>query len=78
MSSEHKNPKSAHAALKLSDTQLVLLSAAAQRNDHCLAATPNLKGGAAQNFAEKLIAAGLVREIKAPNGSISARTRTPG
>jgi hypothetical protein len=69
MSSEHKDPKSARPALKLSDTQLVLLSAAAQRDDHCLSATQKLKGGAAQKVAEKLIAAGLVREVKAKSGA---------
>ncbi len=54
---------------KLSDTQLVLLSAAAQRDDHCLTPTPNLKGGAAQKVADRLIAAGLVREIKGKPGA---------
>ena len=68
MSNEHKRPKSARSA-KLSDTQLVLLSAAAQRDDHCLTATAKPKGGAAQNVADKLIAAGLVKEIKAKIGT---------
>jgi uncharacterized protein DUF3489 len=61
--------KSLGSALKLSDTQLVLLSAAAQRDDRCLTATPKLKGGAAQKVAEKLIAAGLVKQIKAKAGT---------
>jgi hypothetical protein len=69
MSNEHKILKPAHAALKLTDTQLVLLSAAAQRDDHCLTAAPNLKGGAAQKVVQKLIAAGLVREIRAKSGT---------
>ena len=69
MSNEHKSPKSARATLKLNDAQLVLLSAAAQRDDHCLVATPNLRGGAAQKVAKKLIAASLVREIKAKTGA---------
>jgi hypothetical protein len=69
MSNQSKDPKSTQQALKLSDTQLVLLSAASQRDDHCLMATPNLKGGAAQKIAERLIAAGLVREIKAKTGA---------
>ena len=69
MSNQRNNPKSRGSALKLSDTQLVLLSAAAQRDDHCLTATPNLKGRAAQKVAEKLIAAGLVREVKAKTGA---------
>jgi hypothetical protein len=53
---------------KLTDTQLVLLSAASQREDRCLIAAKNLKGGAAQKVAAKLLAAGLVREIKAKPG----------
>ena len=53
---------------KLTDTQLVLLSAASQREDRCLIAPKNLKGGAAQKVAAKLLAAGLVREIKAKPG----------
>ena len=69
MSNEHDNRNSRELAHKLSDTQLVLLSAAAQRDDHCLTTTPKLKGGAARNVAEKLIAAGLVEEIKAKAGA---------
>ena len=69
MSNEHDNRNSRESAHKLSDTQLVLLSAAAQRDDHCLTTTPKLKGGAARNVAEKLIAAGLVEEIKAKAGT---------
>jgi hypothetical protein len=44
-------------SIKLTDTQLLTLSAAAQREDRCIAAPPNLKGAAAQKFA-KLVAAG--------------------
>ena len=51
--------------IKLTDTQLVILSAAAQREDRCLVATPTLKGGAAQRVAKKLISSGLVKEVKA-------------
>jgi len=53
---------------KLTDTQLVILSAASQREDRCLVAPKNLKGGAAQKVAAKLLAAGLVREIKTKTG----------
>lgn len=53
---------------KLTDTQLVLLSAASQREDRCLVPPKNLKGGAAQKVAAKLLATGLVREIKAKTG----------
>ena len=52
VSNERKIPKFVRSARKLSDTQLVLLSAASQRDDHCLATTPKLKGGAAQKVAE--------------------------
>jgi hypothetical protein len=34
-------------SIKLTDTQLVMLSAAAQREDRCLVALPKLKAGAA-------------------------------
>jgi hypothetical protein len=53
---------------KLTDTQVAILSAASQREDRCLIAPPNLKGGAAQKVAAKLLAAGLVRETKAKTG----------
>jgi hypothetical protein len=52
-------------SIKLTDTQLVMLSAAAQREDRCLVAPPTLKGGAAQRAAKKLISYGLVKETKA-------------
>ena len=50
---------------KLTDTQIVMLSAAAQRDDQCLVAPRNLKGGAAQKVATKLIEVGLAKEIHA-------------
>ena len=56
-------------SIKFTDTQLLTLSAAAQREDRCIAAPPNLKGAAAQKFAAKLVAAGLVEEIKAKPGA---------
>jgi hypothetical protein len=56
-------------SIKLTDTQLVMLSAAAQREDRCLAPSKNLKGEAAQKVAAKLVAAGLVKEIKAKPGT---------
>jgi hypothetical protein len=52
-------------SVKLTDTQLVLLSAAAQRKDRCLVASETLKGGAAQKVAKKLISVGLAKETKA-------------
>ena len=56
-------------SIKLTDTQLMMLSAAAQRNDRCLVAAPNLKVAAAQKIAGKLISAGLVKEIRAKAGA---------
>ncbi len=56
-------------SIKLSDTQLAMMRAAAQRDDRCLTPSPTLKDGAAQKVAAKLIAAKLVREIKAKAGT---------
>ena len=54
--------------IKLTDAQHLMLNAAAQREDRILAMPPNLKGGVAQKVAAKLIAAGLVKEVKAKSG----------
>src|ERR1700727_2735851 len=56
-------------SIRLTDTQIVMLSAAAQRDDRCLVAPRNLKGGAGQKVAAKLIGGGLVKEIKAKPGA---------
>jgi hypothetical protein len=55
--------------IRLTDTQLLTLSAAAQRDDRSIAAPPKLKGAAALKFATRLVAAGLVKEVKAKPGS---------
>jgi hypothetical protein len=55
--------------IRLTHTQLLTLSAAAQRDDRCIAAPPKLKGAAALKFATRLVAAGLVKEVKAKPGS---------
>jgi hypothetical protein len=66
-------------SIKLTDTRLMMLSAAAQRNDRCLVAAPNLKAATAQKIASKLIGAGLVREIRAKAGVPSGGATTmPG
>ena len=52
-------------SVELTDTQLVLLGAAAQREDLFLIAPPTLKGATAQKVARKLIAVGIVKEVKA-------------
>jgi hypothetical protein len=56
-------------SIKLTDTQLIMLSAAAQRDDRCVTAPKTLKGGAAQKVAAKLIAAGLAKEIRGKAGA---------
>ena len=56
-------------SIKLTDTQLIMLSAAAQRDDRCLVASRNLRGGAAQRVVAKLVASGLVKEIRAKAGA---------
>ena len=56
-------------SIKLPDTQLVILSAAAQREDRCLTMPKSLKGSSAQKVSSKLLATGLVREIRAKQGA---------
>jgi hypothetical protein len=56
-------------SIKLTETQIVMLNAAAQREDRCLIAHPSLKGGAAQKVAAKLIGGRLAKEIKAKPGA---------
>src|SRR5258708_38904595 len=66
-------------SIKLTDTQLVLMGAAAQRKDLCLVAPPTLKGATAQKVARKLISAGLVKEVKAKaSGPIWRRDEESG
>ena len=52
-------------SIKLTDTQLVLLGAAAQRKDLFLVAPPTLNFASAQKVASKLISLGFVKEVKA-------------
>ena len=56
-------------SIKFTDTQLVILSAAAQREDRCLTIPKSLKGSAAQKVSSKLLAEGFVREIRAKPGA---------
>jgi Protein of unknown function (DUF3489) len=51
------------------DTQLMLLSAASQRDDHCLVPPTGPKRGQAQKAIVKLLEAGIVKEIKAKTGA---------
>ena len=52
-------------ATKLTDTQMKILHAASLREDCCLTPIPLAQGAQAVKIGEKLIAAGLVREMKA-------------
>ena len=54
--------------MKLTDTQLVLLSAAAQRQDGAVEIGPKLKGSAAQKVLGRLLNERLVEEIPAEGG----------
>src|SRR5262249_39097077 len=49
------------------DTQLVILSAASQREDRGVELPPNLKGGAAHKVVSKLLGEGLLEEVAAGN-----------
>ena len=52
-------------SIKLSDTQLVLLSAASQRVDHNLTPPSGARLASAKKAAAKLLKEGLVREVRA-------------
>jgi len=56
-------------SIKLTDTQIFMLSAAAQREDRSLTPPENLKGAALHKVAAKLIAAGIVKEIQTKGGT---------
>jgi uncharacterized protein DUF3489 len=49
----------------LTDTQLVILSAASQRDDCAVELPTNVKGQAARKVVDKLIRAGLLEEVRA-------------
>jgi uncharacterized protein DUF3489 len=52
-------------SVKLTDAQLVMMSAAAQRKDRCLTAPATIKGAALSKVSGKLAKLGLAREIEA-------------
>jgi hypothetical protein len=56
-------------SIKFNDTQLVLLSAASQRDDHCLVPPAGPRRGQVQKATAKLVEAGLLKEIKAKAGA---------
>src|SRR5438034_11302288 len=51
--------------MKLSDTQLLILSSASQRNDHAAVLPANLKGSAAKKVVDKLLNEKLLQELRA-------------
>jgi hypothetical protein len=56
-------------SVKFTDAQLVMMSAAAQRKDHCLSAPATIKGAALSKVGVKLAKLGVVREIEAKPGA---------
>jgi hypothetical protein len=52
-------------SIKLTDTQLVLLSAASQRPDQCMSLPNGPRLASAKKAAAKLLAEGLVHEVRA-------------
>jgi len=56
-------------SIKFNDTQLVLLSAASRRDDHCLVPPEGAKRGRAQRAVAKLLEAGLLKEVRAKAGA---------
>ncbi len=50
---------------RLTDTQLIILSAASQRDDRGVELPANIKGEAARKAVDKLIRAGLLEEVRA-------------
>jgi hypothetical protein len=54
--------------VKLTDAQLEMMSAAAQREDHCLTPPETMKGAAVGKVSAKLLKLVLVREIRAKAG----------
>jgi Protein of unknown function (DUF3489) len=55
-------------SIKLTVTQLALVTAASLRDDHCVAPSKNLKGSAAQKIFARLSAEGLAKEVIAKAG----------
>ncbi|ALK09016.1 DUF3489 domain-containing protein [Blastochloris viridis] len=64
---------------RLSDTQLVILSAACQRDDRLVLPLPErLKGGAANKVIDSLAAKGFIAEVDARNGDPIWRKKRNG
>jgi len=63
--------------MKLSDTQLIILSAVARRDDHGIALPPTLKGGATQKVVAKLLER-IYRIVGRPTAATAECTRLAG
>ena len=64
--------------VRLSDTQLIALSNAAQREDGVVSISDRLKGAVAQKFVTTLIGKGFAREVRAKPGVPVARRDEDG
>ena len=51
--------------MRLSDTQLMILSSASQRTDHAAVLPANLKGSATKKVVDKLLNEKLLQELRA-------------
>jgi len=60
--------------LKLSDTQLVILSSASQRHDGLAVLPEKLKGSAAKAAVTKLVGLGFLKEVRVKRGEPALRT----
>src|SRR5271157_5539671 len=60
-------------SVSLTDVQLVMMSAAAQREDRCLAAPETMKGAVVGKASAKLVKLGFAREILAKPGALASR-----
>jgi hypothetical protein len=65
-------------SVKLTDAQLVMMSAAAQRKDRCLSAPATIKGAALSKVSAKLMKLGFAREIEAKPGAAICRRDDAG
>lgn len=64
--------------IKLSNTQLILLSGAARRKDRCLAPPSGFKGATTLKAVERLLRADYVTEVKGKAGwRFGVVTRSP-
>src|SRR5215207_3778811 len=60
--------------MKLTDTQLIILSSASQRQDGLAMLPETLKGGAAKTSVTKLLGLGLLKEVRVKRDQPTWRT----